>query len=391
MFGTPSPNEYFDDPDSIELEDLIGYLETLRSELDEPAEEQFEYDRALGMLPQNCRDIAIELFQEDQIESELDDEDLTFDIVFIVIQTKTYESSNGQYTIPDTRTDQLFVPDELLILDDRFRSRFEDRPMYNYIESLIYFTSSEKHQLQKALESSYLAAQRISNHPNVAYMLAESLKSFVLRYGYDTSSELLPEDEDEVNEMVIDRLGPVTDRVSDPRYKAELSQSLKELRKYDEALQLITEALDQAIEQGDGDLTKYFNSIRTSLHREKEFFEIGERTDEIRNRLDHFESKLEEFEEQLEGALRQTLQFIAFFAAILTVVLTSVQISANASSFQMASMLILILIGGILVAFSGFGLLFRQRIDLWYAVRLAFVTLIGVVIIFGSIIFSAII
>ena len=124
---------------------------------------------------------------------------------------------------------------------------------------------------------------------------------------------------------------------------------------------------------------------------EKEYYQLSDKADKIQKRLDKLDSDTEHVKDQIQGALQQTFQFISFFAAILAVVLTSVQIAASVPSLQTATLLILTLIGGLMVAFSGFSLLFRDHFDRGYVFRLIIVVIVGIVIVLGGLSFSGLI
>lgn len=108
--------------------------------------------------------------------------------------------------------------------------------------------------------------------------------------------------------------------------------------------------------------------------------------DKQRHEFDTLSDDLAEIESELEGVTEryrsQILQFIGFFAAILTIALSSVNI-ATELSFPQSGGLILILVGGITISFGELDALFNESEKGWSSNLRT--TVVGVILIFVGI------
>jgi len=135
---------------------------------------------------------------------------------------------------------------------------------------------------------------------------------------------------------------------------------------YDRAIKKVNEAVDKE----DDDKSDY--PLRVSEYRlqeskfvlEKYADDLQDEQDELRaeqanlqqeidNAVEKVEEASERSEKRLRGLQTQTLQFLGFFSTLLAVIISTISIATTFQATEAAS-LIIVLTGGMLIAFGGF-------------------------------------
>lgn len=96
-----------------------------------------------------------------------------------------------------------------------------------------------------------------------------------------------------------------------------------------------------------------------SLELSAEIANFQDQIDKIELRIEDVRDELEDMTERFRSDI---IQYIAFFAGVITVAVVSAQISQTATSFQNAARLILVFAGGLLISFGGFSFMVPYRV-----------------------------
>lgn len=98
----------------------------------------------------------------------------------------------------------------------------------------------------------------------------------------------------------------------------------------------------------------------------------------VRRTQEHIEDardEIEDLQDEISASRNQIIRFIGFFAGIIAIVVSTAPIASNSPSVSQASQIILVLTGGLIIAFVGLGAVFsNSKDDLW---RLIIVALFG--------------
>lgn len=122
------------------------------------------------------------------------------------------------------------------------------------------------------------------------------------------------------------------------------------------------------------------NSLRETRRNAKR---ADRALEEAKSELEEFKSSTEELEDELKERMErfrnQTLRSIGFFAGLIAVVVTSAQAILSSLSVAEASRVSLVLTGGLVVAFSGLGVVLSEENNDW--MRLVVVAILGILLI----------
>lgn len=104
--------------------------------------------------------------------------------------------------------------------------------------------------------------------------------------------------------------------------------------------------------------------------------DVGKNLSDMVNDMDNLQADITDAESRLDTLVdesRSIIQYIAFFAGVISIIVVSAQISVASPSFSWAARLILVLTGGLVLAFTGFSLLVPYQSDdktLWFRIIL---------------------
>ena len=224
---------------------------------------------------------------------------------------------------------------KLLKIVDRTNNRFNDKPLFLYIRSYIH-----KNKLTKrdALQSIELASEAIDlieksnkNYPgfyqNYADAIAIAFENKLLN-----DKKLLTKGIKQINIAIA--INPEY-----AKYYYTLGRLLILCEEYDEAKQNLLIAIDYE------DPTNKAFSIRISEYQDA-LMKCS-----VMQTLCNYEKSKKEIEDEINNTKKSILEFLGFFAAILALVLTTVQIAVTLSLTESIK-LIGFMLGGIIVAFG---------------------------------------
>lgn len=230
-------------------------------------------------------------------------------------------------------------------------NEFVDEPMYAHIRALFLQLRGHRDDLRDAVDEARRAANGVENHPGVEHNLALSITEALEQEAMDKTDQLIQEGMESVNQAL--------QRSDYPRFYATHGRLLAIKGNYKKAREEIKKAIDKENPNKEdyairlGNYQQHLSNINI-----KESENILD--DRITEAINQIQGVQEETEETISKLQIRTLQFLGFFATLLAVIITSVQI-ASAQPFTVASRLILVQIGGLVCAFSAFGVILPDR------------------------------
>lgn len=309
---------------------------------------------------------VLEYIRCDSLEEEYDVGDLpVVNLKFVAyVALVEFELEHEQYS-------------ELIEYDNEFGAEFCDFPIYNYYKSRIYTYEEWPKHGQIAINYGHESVSNIESNPNVLAHYADLLLSihksdanFEVPDTITTGGSTL-----ETAKSYIQR--SITQEPDIPEYSYTLSRILLEQGEFEAAESAINEAINKgrAIHNYNISwLIRYRSTIE--LEEQRENLEgFSQDIDSIKNQVSDIE---EELNQTVDKYRTQVLQFIAFFAALITVATASIQIVQKTATFGEAGKLILVFTGGLLIAFGGFGVLLPRDLDRSYLSRVAIILATGV-------------
>lgn len=269
-----------------------------------------------------------------------------------------------------------------------FEAELSDRPMYQYLRSEVYLRGFKTDHYRTAISSVNSIIDDSCTNPQFYSNFARGVVSFYysgptgnlgIRTLSNERSEVLS-----VAEAYLQKA--VTLPPDDSEFHAIRSEILELMNDFETAEKEINRALELHPEEEDsdaGDAYNYYKQLN-SLRETRRNAERADRApEEAKSELEDFKSSTEELEnelkERMERFRNQTLRSIGFFAGLIAVVVTSAQAILSTLSVAEASRVSLVLTGGLVVAFSGLGVVLSEESNDW--VRLLVVAILGILLI----------
>ncbi len=326
--------------------DLVEFFDTLPEETDRNWELQLT--ELVQSAPDRIEDVQ-SIIDAEITGTERAAEDIRFAALFAYF---TYHRRHENYD----------VLNDLLRKYDSFASH----PMFPHLQALYHKRKNTPDSHQKAIEYAREAVQRVgTNHQGVTNSLATS----ILYPLEEDKGELLDDPRPALLDEAERNIQRAIEHSDYPKFKATYGRILAMRGEHDEGIKKIREAInDEDVSQDNyalriGEYRKhefrvFLEKYATELRGEQE--EIRDTQAKLDNELDEAIEKLESVREDSESRLRdlqaQTLQFLGFFATLLAVIISSIQIATNFAVTEAAG-LILVLTGGLLIAFGGFSVI----------------------------------
>ncbi|MGN8217171.1 hypothetical protein ACTG0T_02300 [Halococcus morrhuae DSM 1307] len=285
-----------------------------------------------------------------------------------------------------------FQSQEQMII--KYEEEFSERSMFQYLKSRVYSNGYSSEHKRKALTAGYKAAKQIPENPNVYAQFA-----YAVSQGY-------PHIDGEYIEIGGDTIGiddlweeamqyvQLALKIDDGNigYRLALSNLHEVVQNYDQAKKSLKQIREMS---GGSHVDEGYNvpphgniDIRSKLWEisQKDIqSEIESDVDNINTSVSDLEQRVEETKQSIDNASEryrdQALQFIGFFAAVVAVILSSIEIATSFSSFAEAGGLLLILTGGIILAFSGLSFSLRYSRSGGYNRRLLLLPAVGILLI----------
>jgi tetratricopeptide (TPR) repeat protein len=242
---------------------------------------------------------------------------------------------------------------ELRRLEDIYADEFDEIDIHNHL-----LAQSQRVRngvgSESVLNLAYKATEKFETHPGALNHLAIIILERIEEGYVNTNSDNFPDSEEALLRYAENCVREAIEFESEYAiYHSTLGRVLSKLGRHSAARDAIQKAIKmEEREKKDG-------PIRISeYHKQLTEIDLMEQQEEF----EKTKSKIEKAEERVKEFQTRTLEFLGFFAALLTIAVTSVSISTS-FPFTDASRLILILIGGILVSFAGLGHMLPERAE----------------------------
>lgn len=228
-----------------------------------------------------------------------------------------------------------------------YGNQFGDKPLFYVAMCTIYRNKGSELDLQIAIEYATRALDKCNNHQGILQTYADTI-AYALEQGYNISNELLEKALHCVNDaIIIDS--------NYPKYYCTIGRLLTYKNEYTQAKRYILKAIDlEDSSQTDyamriADYQNYLQRCYTneSVHR------INISVNEALKQITNSKSRLEE---QIEKEKITYLEFLGFFTAIISFVLTTIHLSINFEIIEAAA-LIIMLLGVLIIAMIIFSIL----------------------------------
>ncbi len=324
-------------------DNLIEYIDTLPSETD------YEWELQLTRLIENVSkqvDDLEQIYKMKTFNTDHDPEFIRFAAFFAVCIYHRRQNNVSEFG---------------LLLQNH--DGFDHHPMYPHLQALHAYGMETVDSYQMAIDYAREAINRVGdNHPGITHSMALT----IVKGLEEGKSDTLKSDNDDLLTEAENYIKISINQINYPRYFVTHGRILALRGKYDEGIQKIHKALDIEDESKDD------YAIRVNTYRSHEFkmflnkhtSELSEEQQEIREKQETLNEEIDSAIEELdtirsksETRLReiqtQTLQFLGFFATLLAVIVSSINITTSFPLPEAAS-LILVLTGGLLAAFGGF-------------------------------------
>lgn len=256
---------------------------------------------------------------------------------------------------------------------DNYEDDFGSEVLYYYIRSKVCLLQAETDDYYEAIE---YATKCVEVDPRNHYFLLLQAKALRM-YCFTSEEEIdiadLPTDRDELLQFAANQVERA-ELLNPDWIKAysEWSHILQLQQEYEEAEKKLIKAIQINQQQREVPNQEWHSdaSLRIrNLRRERQHVQ---RTQE---HIEDTRDEIEDLQDEISASRNQTIRFIGFFAGIIAIVVSTAPIASNASSVSQASQIILVLTGGLIIAFVGLGAVFsNSKGDLW---RLIIVALFG--------------
>lgn len=254
---------------------------------------------------------------------------------------------------------------------ENFREEFDD-PIIDYLKLRVYRDGFTTEHYEIAILAGVAAAEQVSENEFVYSNLSGAIVDFV----YSTSeitidSEAVPDD----REALLDFAHKHAQRSiylaeDEPGLHAVFGNVLLLQERYDEAEDQLQQAIRKELDRLSGRVIGGVTSTDSYRQQLRDIRRSRHQAESAQRSMDRLDDNVSDYTEGFEDTVQryrdQSLQFIGFFAAIVAVVLVSAQVVTNVESFDLASRLILVLIGGLLTAFSGLGMILERKFSIYH-------------------------
>lgn len=325
--------------------DIVAFLDDL------PPERDREWELRLTRLIENFShrtDDIYEIIESDSLQTDHDPDFVRFAAFFAYC---TYHRRNDNAT-------------EFRTLLER-HNEFEDRPMFPHLRSLQVKMTDELGSGRKAITHAREAIARVgTEHQGVTHSLATAILNVIEDDGQEL--EELDASREALLEEAESKVRAALSESDYPKFHATLGRVLALQGQHGAAIAEIHEAIDKEDDTKDDYALRISNyrsheyritlrKYSEEMNREQETIreEQADLNQQVEAAIDEIENTRAKSEERIRNLQTQTLQFLGFFATLIAVIISSVQIATTLAVLE-AAILISILTGGLLVAFGGF-------------------------------------
>ena len=237
---------------------------------------------------------------------------------------------------------------------EKYADEFNGQPLFEYCRSLCYNHSSHPKHRIKVFISGKKAIEGIRG--NASLYIRTMIAGIAVVSG--TQSLPIEYDEGSLNKEEIlsecAKYGEKATLLRPEEFTYQKYATVLELQgRYDKAEKQLQQAIEIQLERGGS--PRPLNERIDELNKNRQRYELEQSIEKADKQLTTIDNDLSRVETELDNVTdkyrNDFIQFIGFFAAILTIALTSVQM-ATSLPFPQSGGLILVLVGGITIAFG---------------------------------------
>lgn len=262
---------------------------------------------------------------------------------------------------------------ELEKLVDKYGNYFSNKPLFNVAMCTIYRNKGSELDLQLALEYATRALESCNNHQGILQTYADTV-AYTLEQGYFISDSILEKAINCVNEAIV-----IDSKY--PKYYCTIGRLSIYKNEYTQAKQYILKAIDlEDSRQIDYAMriADYQNYLQRCYIKESVYkIDIS-----VKDALIQITNTQSEVKEQIEKEKITYLEFLGFFTAIISFILSTIQLSVNFEVIEAAA-LIIMLLGVVIISMTVFSILIGiKRIQRW---GMVFLFVLGIICLGGGI------
>jgi tetratricopeptide (TPR) repeat protein len=242
-----------------------------------------------------------------------------------------------------------------------YKYLFSQNPTFNYLKSMFLMQRGKESDINEAIILSRKAIKDVPNNVGISHCYAEIIAEAFEESVLDLESDKI--ELDYAIELVQDILKETSDYA---KFYCTYGRLLALAGRYKEAKAEILIAIDKENSSKNdyalriGEYQRYLIQITSKSYSEKalhEFESYTTKMDAWNNEMkDSIEKSEEKIQNNIQSALNRNLEFLGFFAALVSFIIASVQLLTKAS-FQEAFKLILELGGMNIIVLSSFGII----------------------------------
>jgi division protein CdvB (Snf7/Vps24/ESCRT-III family) len=271
------------------------------------------------------------------------------------------------------------VAEAMEVLEE-YKSKLDNYPYLDYLRSQVLIERFTAEDNDAAVEAAREAQRQYDNIPELEYNLSKILVTALERNYVYSGGGYLPDSEDEMLDLAESMIENALDeRPEHPKYLHVKGKIMSERAQFQDARRIIRQAIPEINHKLAGSqvrLSEYKQSLSSVDFQEQvskvesEINKLGDRAKELNNEIGELrgqtrdlENTIDDLETETQNIQTRMLQFLGFFAGLIGVVVTTAQVTLSVDSVVEGTSLILVLVGGLVVAFSGFSFILPRPGD----------------------------
>jgi tetratricopeptide (TPR) repeat protein len=232
---------------------------------------------------------------------------------------------------------------------------FSNHPTFSHLQLLMETSDISIINSSSLMQRAYKDTEKIPNNAGVLHFFAELVAKI---YERENESE-----QKDIKELWYEKAIQAIDKAIEleieyAKYYSTKARLLSIDNKFDEAIRLS----DKAINLENSDRTDYsvrigsYQYFKTRINFQREKYLLVTENDAIKSKVDSLLKKV-------DASTVKNLEFLGFFSGVIALIVATVQVSISMPIHD-ASKLILVLVGALLIGFTGFSFsLGEQRIN----------------------------
>lgn len=262
-------------------------------------------------------------------------------------------------------------------LVDTYIVDFQDISLHYHVLALLHKADGDREGILRSIQYGRLAVGKLGRHVGVLHNYCEAVVTAM-----EENVEVNPEDRE--NALLYIQ-SVVTLAPNYAKFYCTKGRILAQQHKFQEAKKNILYAIDLENSKANDYSIRIsdYKNVLAQIRAQELYVDISHEIKEAGRSILNAESTVQEVvqttKEQMEHIKTQNLQMLAFFTAIISFIIGSINILSKQQTFLDSAMLMLILAGILMLVNVGFSMLLTSvRQNGW---KLAFVTLVGVALI----------